>query len=33
MSELWRPSPARVADANITRFMKCLNARRGLQLQ
>ncbi|HEX4388361.1 MAG TPA: acetoacetate--CoA ligase [Steroidobacteraceae bacterium] len=32
MSELWRPSPARVADANLTRFMKCLNARRGLAL-
>ena len=32
MSELWRPSPARVADANVTRFMKCLNARHGLQL-
>jgi acetoacetyl-CoA synthetase len=32
MSELWRPSAARIADANLTRFMKCLNARRGLQL-
>jgi acetoacetyl-CoA synthetase len=33
MSELWRPSPARIADANLTRFIKCLNARRGLQLR
>ena len=33
MSELWRPSPARVADANITRFTKCLKARRGLELR
>jgi acetoacetyl-CoA synthetase len=32
MSELWRPSEARVADANLTRFIKCLNARRGLKL-
>ena len=32
MSELWRPSPARVADANLTRFTRCVNARRGLQL-
>ncbi len=33
MSELWRPSLARVADANLTRFMRCVNARRGLQLR
>jgi len=33
MSELWRPSVARVADANLTRFMRCLNARRALQLR
>jgi acetoacetyl-CoA synthetase len=33
MSELWRPSEARVADANLTRFMRCVNARRGLQLR
>jgi acetoacetyl-CoA synthetase len=33
MSELWRPSPARIADANVTRFTKCLNARHSLQLQ
>jgi acetoacetyl-CoA synthetase len=32
MSELWRPSPARVADANLTRFMRCVNARHGLRL-
>ncbi|MBS0579767.1 MAG: acetoacetate--CoA ligase [Proteobacteria bacterium] len=32
MSELWRPSEARVADANLTRFIKCLNARRDLRL-
>ena len=33
MTELWRPSPARVADANLTRFMRCVNARRGLRLR
>ncbi len=33
MAELWRPSPERVADANLTRFIRCLNARRGLQLR
>src|SRR5215471_14896451 len=33
MSELWRPSPARIADANLTRFAHCVNARRGLQLR
>jgi acetoacetyl-CoA synthetase len=32
MTELWRPSAERIADANLTRFMKCLNARRGTQL-
>jgi len=32
MSELWRPSAACIADANLTRFMRCVNARRGLQL-
>jgi acetoacetyl-CoA synthetase len=31
MSELWRPSAARVADSNLTRFMRCLKARRGLE--
>src|SRR5882762_8510377 len=33
MSELWRPSPPRIADANLTRFMGCVNARRGTQLR
>jgi acetoacetyl-CoA synthetase len=33
MTELWRPSPARIADANLTRFMRCVNARRGTQLR
>jgi acetoacetyl-CoA synthetase len=32
MSEIWRPSPARVADANLTRFIESVNARKGLQL-
>ena len=31
-SELWRPSPARIRDANLTRFMSCVNARRGTRL-
>jgi acetoacetyl-CoA synthetase len=29
MTELWRPSPERIADANLTRFLRCVNARRG----
>src|SRR4029077_9986668 len=33
MSELWRPSPTRIADANLTRFTGCVNARRGTQLR
>ena len=33
MSELWRPSPARVANSNLTRFINCLKARRGLELR
>ncbi|HTX06485.1 MAG TPA: acetoacetate--CoA ligase [Steroidobacteraceae bacterium] len=33
MTEIWRPSPARVADANLTRFSTCLNARKGLKLR
>src|SRR5580693_90564 len=33
MSELWRPSAARIADANLTRFMQCVNARRGTTLE
>ncbi|HLY52766.1 MAG TPA: acetoacetate--CoA ligase [Steroidobacteraceae bacterium] len=32
MSELWRPSPARIANANMTRFMKCVSARTGTAL-
>jgi hypothetical protein len=32
MSELWRPSAGRIADANLTRFMRCVNARRGTRL-
>jgi acetoacetyl-CoA synthetase len=32
MTELWRPSAARIADANLTRFTRCVNARRGLKL-
>jgi len=32
MSELWRPSAGRIADANLTRFMRCVNARRGTHL-
>ena len=31
-SELWRPSPARIRDANLTRFTSCVNARRGTRL-
>jgi acetoacetyl-CoA synthetase len=33
MSEIWRPSAARVADTNLTRFMEGLNARKGLRLR
>ena len=33
MPELWRPSETRVADANLTRFIRCVNARRGLRLR
>ena len=32
LTEIWRPSAARVADSNLTRFTACLNARRGLML-
>ncbi len=32
MTEVWRPSPARVSAANLTRFVDCLNSRRGTQL-
>src|SRR5690348_7121028 len=33
MSEIWRPSAARVADANLTRFIASVSARKGLQLR
>ena len=33
MSEIWRPSPARVADANLTRFIESVSARKGLKLR
>ena len=33
MSEIWRPSTARVADANLTRFIDGLNASKGLRLK
>jgi acetoacetyl-CoA synthetase len=33
MSELWRPSAARIADSNLTRFMRCLKARRGVDFR
>ena len=33
MPELWRPSETRAADANLTSFMRCVNARRRLQLR
>ncbi len=29
MTEVWHPSPARIADANLTRFIACVNSRRG----
>jgi acetoacetyl-CoA synthetase len=32
MTPLWTPSRERVADANLTRFTNCVNARRSLQL-
>src|ERR1700730_6510958 len=33
MSEIWRPSPARVADANLTRFIERVSARKGLKVR
>jgi acetoacetyl-CoA synthetase len=33
MSEIWRPSPARIADTNLTRFINSVNARKGLTLR
>jgi acetoacetyl-CoA synthetase len=32
MSELWRPSAERIADTNLTRFMRCVTARTGTPL-
>ncbi|HEY2037364.1 MAG TPA: acetoacetate--CoA ligase [Steroidobacteraceae bacterium] len=32
MTEMWRPSAARVADSNLTRFAACVSARKGLRL-
>jgi acetoacetyl-CoA synthetase len=32
MSELWRPSSERIANANLTRFMRCVTARTGTPL-
>jgi acetoacetyl-CoA synthetase len=32
MTELWRPSAAQIADANLTRFTRCVNTRRGLKI-
>ncbi len=33
MSEIWRPSPARVADANLTRFIESVSTRNRLPLR
>ena len=33
MSEIWRPSAARLADANLTRFIDGVNTRKGLRLR
>ena len=33
MSVIWSPSAERVADANLTRFIGCVNARRGMSLR
>jgi acetoacetyl-CoA synthetase len=32
MTELWRPSAERIANANLTRFMRCVTARTGIPL-
>ena len=32
MSELWRPSAERIANANLTRFMRCVTERTGIPL-
>src|SRR5579863_3389429 len=33
MSEIWRPTATRVANANLTHFMKCVGTRRSLALR
>ena len=33
MTALWQPSAARIADSNLTRFLKCVNARHALALK
>ncbi|HEY4212871.1 MAG TPA: acetoacetate--CoA ligase [Steroidobacteraceae bacterium] len=33
MPELWRPTPSQIADANLTRFMSCVNSRRGTAIE
>jgi len=33
MTEIWRPSAARIADSNLTRFAACLSARKGVKLE
>src|SRR3569833_1327608 len=33
MSEIWRPSPARMAETNLARFIEYVNGRKGLQLR
>ncbi len=33
MNEIWRPSAQRIAAANLTRFLACVNARRNLALR
>ena len=32
MTEIWRPSAARTADSNLTRFAACVSVRKGLRL-
>src|SRR5215475_3656712 len=33
MSEIWRPAPARIADANLTRFIASVSSRKELNLR
>ena len=33
MTELWRPTASQLADANLTRFMTCVNSRRGTAIE